>query len=310
MRRALIVGINDYPKNPLKGCIKDAQRMQEVFGNHENHDKNFDCKMLLSNQGLVTRAKLRANVEKVFNHGKGIALLYFSGHGITTNAGTYLVTQDTKPNDVGVSLMEIVAIANDSKADEVIIILDCCYAGGAGNYIDLNERKVILREGVSILAATSGDQYSYEINGYGVFTNIIYEAMRGGAADILGKINLSGLYYYADTLLSEWKQRPVFKSHVSHMISLRDCYPKISLEILRKIPDYFSGEKTGISLSINYLQNKRLVEIMDHLRLYYTNGLLRPIGADTLEGAASQNRECQLTPMGKYYKDLALKKRL
>ncbi len=313
MRRALLVGINDYPRIPLKGCINDALRMQEVFENHENGDKNFACKMLLSNEIEVTRGTLKAQIKKLFNHGKGTALFYFSGHGATTEAGTYLVTQDHQPDDEGVSLMEVVALANNSEADEVIIILDCCHAGG--NNIDLSERKIILREGVSILAAAGDKQYSYEKNGSGVFTSIIYNAMLGGAADIRGKINLSGMYYYADILLNAWKQRPVFKSHVSHMISLRDCQPKIPLETLRKLPIYFNGETTGKYLSENHLvslggKNEAMLTMMADFRKYHANGLLMPIEVDSLDEAAAQNKECRLTPLGEYYKNLAIEKML
>lgn len=311
MRRALLIGINDYPKNPLKGCENDVQRMQSVLETHENGNPNFDCRIVLSSKMEVTRPQVRKRIKKLFNHEKGTALLYFSGHGATTIAGTYLVTQDAEPEDVGVSLMEIVAMANNSKADEVIIILDCCYAGNAGNNIDLNERKVILREGVSILAAASSDQYSYEKNGGGIFTNIIYDALKGSAADIRGKITLSGIYYTADTFLNAWNQRPVFKSHVTHMISLRDCTPKISLKTLRKLTTYFEGKNTVLPLSANYTKiDTALGTIMKHLQKFHANGLLEPIGASTLHEAALQNKSCTLTALGMYYKSLANQNRL
>ncbi|WP_299682875.1 caspase family protein [uncultured Dokdonia sp.] len=311
MKRALLVGINDYPKNPLKGCVPDVLRMQEVLATHENGDENFNCSLLISSEEVVTRPLLRSSIEKLFNHDKGTALLYFSGHGATTVSGTFLVTQDREKNDVGISLHEIITMANDSKADEVVIILDCCYAGGAGNVISIKDRKAVLREGVSILAAAGDKQYSYEINKKGVFTNIIYEAMKGAAADLRGKVTLSGMYYSADTILNAWKQRPVFKSHVSSMISLRNCKPKIPLDILRKLPAYFSGQKIGIRLSPNFLKEEHaLSKMMEHLLHYNTNGLLMPVGASSLQEAAKQGKECQLTALGQFYKELASKNRL
>ncbi|CAL2106651.1 Caspase family protein [Tenacibaculum sp. 190524A02b] len=316
MRRALLVGINHYPKSPLNGCINDANRMHEVFATHENGNPNFSCKRLTSDKIEVTRGYLRKKIEDLFNHrDNDTTLLYFSGHGATTKAGTYLVTQDGEPNDYGVSLMEIVALANSSVAKEVIIILDCCYAGDAGNSIDLGERKVVLREGVSILAASTDKQYSYEKSGGGIFTNIIYDAMQGSAADLRGKINLSSLYYFADTQLDAWQQRPLFKSHVSQMISLRNCEPKIPLDILRKLPQYFSDTKTGLQLSVNFLKtedtnNLKLQKVMEHLHLYHTNGLLQLTTAKTLEAAAKKNEACTLTPLGNYYKKLALSKKI
>ncbi len=311
MRRALLVGIDDYPRSPLKGCINDAKRMEEVFSKHENEDTNFSCKLLTSDNTHVTRGRLKENIKKLFNHNDNdTTLLYFSGHGATTEAGSYLVTQDAQPNDLGVSLMEIVALANNSKAKEVIIILDCCHAGDAGNSIDLGERKVILREGVSILAASTESQYSMEKGGYGVFTSILYDAMQGSAADVRGKIVLSSLYYYADTQLNAWQQRPVFKSHVSQMISLRNCEPKIPLLILRKLPVYFEGTKSGLQLSTNYISQSDLMKIMKHLQMYYANGLLKLPEGNTLEETAKNKKVCTLTPLGEYYKKLAISNNL
>ncbi|TCI95093.1 caspase family protein [Tenacibaculum sp. M341] len=311
MKRALLVGINDYPTAPLNGCINDAKRMQEVFERHENDDKNFDCKMLISDTKKITRGLLRSSIIKLFNHNDGdTTLLYFSGHGATTDAGTYLVTQDVQSNDLGVSLLEIVALANNSKAKEVIIILDCCHSGGAGNSIDLGERKIILREGVSILAASTETQYSYEKNGGGVFTGIIYDALRGSAADVIGRVTLANLYYFADTLLDAWKQRPVFKSHVSHMISLRNCESKIPNPVLRKLPEYFSEDNSSFSLSENHLHNENLALVTKHLRQYYANGLLTLGTTDSFEAEASKNGVCKLTALGKYYKKIVVENRL
>lgn len=311
MRRALLIGINDYPTSPLNGCINDAKRMHEVLAKHSNGDLNFDCKLLLSDQREVTRTELRSNIKQLFNQRDGdTALLYFSGHGATTEAGTYLVAQNGTPNDEGVSLMEIVALANNSKAKEVIMILDCCYAGDAGNSIDLGERKVLLREGVSILAAASDNQYSYEKHGKGIFTSMIYDAMKGSAADVLGRITIASLYYYADMQLGAWNQRPVFKSHVSRMISIRNCQQKIDNEILRKLPVYFSDNQVGFPLSVNLLQNNNLAPVMKHMRLYYANGLILPVETDSLDAEAAINGACKLTPLGMYYKKLAEENRL
>lgn len=311
MRRALLVGIDDYPTNPLKGCINDAKRMQEVFETHQNGDTNFSCKLLTSKNTYVSRSTLKANIKQLFDHRENdTTLLYFSGHGATTTAGTYLVTQDAQPDDEGVSLMEIVALANNSKAKEVIIILDCCHSGDAGNSIDLGERKIILREGVSVLAASTASQYSYEKGGFGIFTGIIYDAMQGSAADLRGKIALSSLYYYADTQLGAWQQRPVFKSHVSQMITLRNCEPKVSNTVLRKLLDYFPEDKNGFLLSENHLKNEKLAPVLKHLRAYYANGLLSTKKTDSLDSEATANGECVLTPLGNYYKKLAKENRL
>jgi len=316
MRRALLVGINHYDRSPLKGCIPDTERMKEVISKHENGDPNFDCHMWISNpdERNITVAHLKSKLHDLFNHEADVVLFYFSGHGASTTLGSYLVTQDAQKFDEGVSLSEVIAMANNSKATEVIIILDCCHSGDIGNSIEISDRKALLREGVSILTASRDTQYAMESKGFGVFTTIIYDALKGGAADILGKVNVARIYNYVDIMLDSWRQRPVFKSHVSKMISLRNCTPKIPFKTLRKLSTYFDGEKNGIKLSKEYIANSTnengLIAVMSDLREYHANGLLLPVKSHSLDEAAKNSEACVLTPLGIYYKDLVLKNRI
>ncbi|AXG68009.1 caspase domain protein [Kordia sp. SMS9] len=316
MRRALLVGINHYQKSPLKGCIPDAERMLEVISRHENGDPNFDCKLLISNPDTctITIPRLKNKIYDLFNHEADVAFFFFAGHGASTHLGSYLVTEDAEKHNEGVSLSEVVNMANNSKATEVIIILDCCHSGGIGNFAELGDRKVILREGVSLLTASRDTQYSMERGGFGVFTTIIYDALKGGAADILGKVNVARMYNYVDIMLDSWKQRPIFKSHVSKMIPLRNCTPKIASETLRKLPKYFNDDKKGIQLSADYILGEEaqngLANVMSDLRQYHANGLLLPTDAKSLDEAAKNGSSCVLTPLGIYYKELAKTNRI
>jgi len=61
-----------------------------------------------------------------------IALFYFSGHGMITSIGGFVITTDTESYDEGVAMDEILSYANQSKAREKIIILDCCHSGAFG----------------------------------------------------------------------------------------------------------------------------------------------------------------------------------
>jgi uncharacterized caspase-like protein len=46
MRRALLVGINDYPSAPLAGCVNDAQSMAALLRRHDDGHVNFDTQLL------------------------------------------------------------------------------------------------------------------------------------------------------------------------------------------------------------------------------------------------------------------------
>jgi hypothetical protein len=51
-------------------------------------------------------------------------------------------------------MSEILKWANDSKASEVVILLDCCFSGALGNPPAIDNAKALLREGISILTAS------------------------------------------------------------------------------------------------------------------------------------------------------------
>ena len=65
MRKALIVGIDDYPGAPLHGCLNDAYAVASLLETHGDGSPNFAVK--LSSPGdAITRSTFRASVEKLF----------------------------------------------------------------------------------------------------------------------------------------------------------------------------------------------------------------------------------------------------
>jgi hypothetical protein len=136
MRRALCVGIDQYAFAALHGCVSDAERVESVLRRHQDGSPNFDCKTLIAPEGggsdTITRSVLRESVERLFKDPAEVALFYFSGHGTVNNLDGYLVTQDAKKYDEGVAMGEILNWANEAKATEVVIFLDCCFSGALG----------------------------------------------------------------------------------------------------------------------------------------------------------------------------------
>ena len=122
---------------------------------------------------------MKADVISLFADDSEIALLYFAGHGHVEDAGGYLVTSECSDGDDGLPLEEVMNFANESKAKNKILILDSCYSGAAGTPKSLGD-KALLSEGMTILTASSKDQYAQEANGSGVFTSLLVDAMNGG----------------------------------------------------------------------------------------------------------------------------------
>ena len=316
MRRALIVGIDDYEWSPLTASINDANAMTGCLEKHENGMPNFDCKKWISSEKKITKTFLKKQLTLLFSNEADVALFYFSGHGTQTDLGSYLVTQDATKFDEGVSLNDIIIMANQSKAHEVVIILDCCHSGHAGNNPFSDENIVMLREGVSILTSSRHHQVSKaKRNGYGALTRIICQALDGSASDLLGEVNISAIYNYADKVLSSWQQRPVFKSHVSTMVPLRTVRPHIQLEKLRMLSTYFEKSNSEIKLSPEYEPtekpaNPEKEKVFSHLQSFTSAGLVKPIGEEHMYFAALNKKPCKLTPLGQFYWDLARNNRL
>lgn len=310
MRRALIVGIDGYPQAPLSGCVNDAQAMKELLRCHDDGSPNFSSRLVTDPSGQITKASLRRAVTQLFEDEADVALFYFSGHGTINNLGGYLITPDAAAYDEGVSMGEVLTLANQSKVHEVVIILDCCHSGALGNPPAISNDSAVLREGVSVLTGSRATQVTVEIAGVGLFTSLICASLNGGAADIIGNVTVASVYAYVDQLLGPWEQRPLFKSHVSKLIPLRKCKPKIELATLRLLPRYFPQPDCEFALDSSYEpdaepDHPEHEAIFAHLQTYRDARLLVPVGEQHLYYAAMNNKSCRLTEQGMFYWRLA-----
>lgn len=319
MRRALCVGIDEYPIGTLQGCVSDAERIAAVLATNQDGSPNFDCRMLTAPAGvgtsLITRAVLREAIERLFRDQADIALLHFSGHGTVNNLDGYLVTQDTGRYDEGVAMSDVLKWSNDSKAAEVVIFLDCCFSGAFGNPPAVDNMKVHLREGVSILTASRGDQPSVETGGGGLFTSLVIDALAGGAADVLGTVTAPGVYAYVEAALGAWDQRPLFKSHVSRLVPLRRCTPPINRATLRRLPTLFPLPAEDLLLDPTYELTSPTADpsktaLFKDLQALNRVHLIVPCDAPHMYGAAMNSKACRLTPSGRYYWRLAKSNRI
>jgi hypothetical protein len=311
MRRALLVGIDDYPSAPLAGCVNDAEAMEGLLRRDDDGRVNFDTQLLTSDQETVTRARLRESLEELFADPADVALLYFSGHGTENDLGGYLVTSDAAAYDEGVSLADVLALANRSvHIREVAIIIDSCHSGWLGAVPAIDNAHASLREGLSILSASRSSQASIEQDEHGVFTELVCSALDGGAADILGNVSVASIYAYVDQALGAWDQRPLFKSHVSRMLSLRTAKPAIDVAILRRLPDWFATPDAEFPLSARHEhtaepQDSDAESTFRCLQRCNRVKLVEPIDEEDMYYAAMNGTGCRLTSLGRFYWKLA-----
>ena len=315
MKKALIVGNNDYPNSPLNGSDNDANAIGTILESHGDGSPNFGVKIMTSPSSSITRSTLRESIESLFSGDSNMALLYFSGHGYIKSTGGYLVTTDAKKYDEGVSMDDVLTLANASKAKNKVIILDCCHSGALGSRSILGNSIAHLSEGLSVLTASRDSEYAIEVNGSGVFTSLVVDALKGGAADIRGNITPGSLYAYVDEALGSWDQRPIFKTNVSSFTSLRTVSPKIPLETIRKITKYFLTPASEHPLNPTYEDTELSakednVKIFKDLQKFQSVGLVIPVDAEFMYFAAINSKSCRLTALGYQYWRLVNEKKL
>lgn len=316
MKKALVVGIDEYGnENNLAGCINDARAVAHVLKRHEDGALNYDVKLA---ENVSTRDKLTEHIQNLFKGDAESAIFFYSGHGYVDSYGkASLVTPDISSLTPGVSMDDILMWANESKINNKILILDCCFSGHMGNFSG-DGTKTSLNDGVTILTASKADEVSVELDGHGLFTALLINALEGGASDLLGFITPGSIYSYIDKALGPWGQRPVFKSNVSTFDVIRKVTPPIDVSILRELPSIF--ETKEISLNPSYEEtntlsdehvvvepysNEKNVNLFKKLQKLTNNGLVKPVGEDHMYYAAMNSKSCKLTPLGEYYLKLA-----
>jgi uncharacterized caspase-like protein len=255
----------------------------------------------------------------LFQDFKEDVLFYFSGHGMPSKVGDCLATQDGVPDDPGLPMEDVVTMANESPALTVLLILDCCFSGSAGNPPSLQagnlEKRALLREGVTILAASRPTELSMEVGGHGIFTNLVLGALRGGAADVRGRVSAASIYAYAEAALGAWDQRPLYKSHAAHLNPVRLCEPKVTDALLRELAAYFPRPNHEYQLDMTYEETNgaaipQNVTSFKKFKRFQIAGLLRPKTGDDLYWTAERSGHVLLTDLGQFYLQLVNDKRI
>jgi hypothetical protein len=317
MRKALIVGIDYYSSIPsLYGCVNDANAVKSVLERHGDGSLNFGIKLLCStgpNNGVGKRT-LKAAIEELFLSKYEVALFYFSGHGYISATGGYLLTSDCESGDEGIPLFEILTRAHAAQSENKVIILDSCHSGIAGSRLS-EPHQAELSEGMTILTASTAEQYATEENGRGVFTTLFTDALNGAGANLMGDITLGSVYAHIDQSLGPWEQRPGFKTNVSSFVPLRKVHPVISLDDLRRIKEFFPSPGYEFKLDPSYEPEssnpiKEHTEMFAILQKYNRVNLLVPVGATHMYHAAMSGKSCKLTVLGEHYRRLVVRERI
>ncbi len=158
------------------------------------------------------------------------ALVYFSGHGyqVSTPIGEqyYLIPYGVNPaslHKTAVSGKELADGISAIPAKKVLLLLDCCHAGGLDptKSVGIELAKSPLPpaatqlfaagNGRVVIASSMADELSYAGKPYSVFTTALIEALAGqGVAEKDGYVRMTDLALYAREMVP---QRTLKKQH-------------------------------------------------------------------------------------------------
>lgn len=325
MRKALVVGIDHYANiRGLYGCVSDAHAVKSVLERNSDGTVNFAVKLFsgIGPNDVISRSDLKELVRELFAGDSDTALFYFAGHGYIEATGGYLLASDCRTGDDGVPLSEVLTLANGSKARNKIIVLDSCHSGIAGAHPS-TPQNAELSEGLTILTASTADQYATEENGGGVFTTLFVDALSGSAGNLVGDVTPGSVYAHIDQSLGPWEQRPVFKTNVKSFVSLRKVQPPISLADLQRITEFFPSPGFAFQLDPSFeperpnqnpadvpAPNPENTQKFAVLQTYNRVNLVVPVDAPHMWHAAMGSKSCKLTVLGEHYRRLVERGRI
>jgi hypothetical protein len=240
---ALIVGIANYKKTkPLPATVlKDAQDIYNllVSPNHCGYVAD-NVQLLLDSQATQTNLRQALGILAQRSNAESSVLLYISSHGgqveFGPQAGEYLLPVDADCTS-GASLAQT-AIAGTEftealraiPARKLVVIFDCCHAGGIGQPKEANAP--ILKGGLSdsyydvlkqgrgrvILASSRSAEKSYILPGAtnSLFTQHLLDGLRGGAIAPGGVIRILDLFSYLQPKVTSGSpdQHPILKAEI------------------------------------------------------------------------------------------------
>ncbi|NET16759.1 MAG: hypothetical protein F6K08_30065, partial [Okeania sp. SIO1H6] len=219
---AILVGISQYqqPNLNLAYADRDADVLYEFLRTPSGGNFEADHILKLTNQQATTAnvtQALRTFLKKPAR--EDIVLLYFSCHGSPDPErpeNVYLITYDTKPNDISgtaLPMREIdLCLKETLQVERVIILADTCHSGAIAGRIGrkaIKQAEIInrylqevssSRAGIALLTSAEANEISWEDQkwggGHGVFTYYLLEGMKGAASGSDGFVRVGQLFEY------------------------------------------------------------------------------------------------------------------
>ncbi|MER6672908.1 tetratricopeptide repeat protein [Streptomyces sp. NPDC000983] len=239
--RAVLFGVHAYDHlPPLDGvrhnvpALRDLLTAAEVGGFAGEH-----CVAVPANS---TPAALLDAVQDAADHARDLLLVYYAGHGHFGRDGRSLLlgTQASRPDRPhhSVAYDEIRAIMAGSTAQHAVVIVDCCFSGGALHMSASRERRTpdFDIEGACVLTSSAETEPSLCLPDGSVFTRELILLLRDGLSgnlpdgrrgEHLAALTMADIY---ETLCERLKGRTVEGHRIpAPRMSTRDSGHRIPL---------------------------------------------------------------------------------
>ena len=251
---AVLIGNSQFPKADLSSLTSPPKDVEAFAAELAVEGRAFDQVIPLINQPRYEIEKILEPIFDADGAGKNdLVLLYYSGHGLPNNKNNdlYLATLDTEKErlkSTALSFETLYRWIKDSHCKRIVILLDCCYSGIAGDIFakgDLDARFNALQNKVTstcLMTAASNDQVALDQaeGGLSLFTKHLINGWRG-EADRDGNITFDSLFDYVNQKVIEEKTNQVPKKFVKNangQLILAKSGRDSRKERAKKITDY------------------------------------------------------------------------
>lgn len=215
-RRALIVAptYDGQMCQPIGGIAHVVPQLERLLSSKGD----FDTRPL---RGAVTEKKIRSEVRGLLD-AEDAALFYFYGHGVLRSPGmTVLCHSEARRDEEGYLLSELLSVARQGTPKEVVVVLDCCHAGGFD--LDVGTLKseaiqLVTEPGRVLMAACGANQASHmsDEDAVSLFTGNFLVGLAGsGRLPGTEWVTADSLFTYVSERLDHWEQDPLLLQHTT-----------------------------------------------------------------------------------------------
>jgi Caspase domain len=226
---ACVIGVG----GDLPNTVDDAIGLANILNDPERCAYPVEQVRLLTKE-QANRDSVLAALDKLAQSTTpdSTAIIYFSGHGyqVASPMGKayYLMTFGYDQNQLyttAISGTEFAAKLQAIPAKKLLVLLDCCHAGGLGDTKTLGyaaeksplpaEAQALFAEGKGrvVIASSQADEKSLAGRPFSVFTLALIESLSGkGVAQQDGYVRVADLALYAREVVPKWtrdRQHPI-----------------------------------------------------------------------------------------------------